>query len=129
MASERKYYWRRLGAILFVLIVGGLIFYLFSPEDSHFFPQCPFHYLTGFDCPGCGSQRAIHHLLHFRLVDAFFSNPLLIVAIPYALLGIYIEYFEGKEKHPRIKQLFYSRNAIIVTLVVIVLFWIGRNLF
>lgn len=129
MASERKYYWRRFGAIAFVLIVGGLIFYLFSPEDSQFFPQCPFHYLTGLDCPGCGSQRAIHHLLHFRFTEALRSNPLLVVAIPYVILGVYIEYFGGKEKCPRVKQLFYNRTAIIVVLIIIVLFWIGRNLF
>lgn len=84
--------------------------------------------MTGLDCPGCGSQRALHHLLHLQFKDAFFSNPLLVLAIPYLLLGGYIEYFGGKEKCPRVKQLFYSQKAIVVVLVVIVMFWIGRNL-
>lgn len=84
--------------------------------------------MTGLDCPGCGSQRAIHHLLHLDLKAAFLSNPLLVLAIPYLLLGGYIEYFGGKEKYPRIKQLLYSQKAIVVVLVVIVVFWIGRNL-
>lgn len=114
--------------MLAILIGGGLIYFLFSPEESVFFPKCPFHVITGLDCPGCGSQRAIHHLLHLQFKEAFLSNPLLIVAIPYLILGLYIEYFGGKEKYPRMKQLFYSRKAIYIVLIIIIAFWIGRNL-
>ena len=84
--------------------------------------------VKGFDCPGCGSQRAIHHLLHFRLKDAFTSNPLLILAIPYLIIGIYFEYFGGKEKYPTARKTLFGKRAIIIVLILIVLFWIGRNI-
>jgi len=111
-----------------VLLVAGIIYYFFSPLESSFFPQCPFHALTGLDCPGCGSQRVLHHLTHLEIKKAFFSNPLLTIAIPYILTGIYFEYFGGKENHPRMRKILFGKNAIIVILVITVLFWIGRNL-
>ncbi|MBB4034666.1 hypothetical protein GGR21_000553 [Dysgonomonas hofstadii] len=107
--------------------MGGILFYLFSPEESGFFPVCPFHYLTGYDCPGCGSQRALHHLSHLHLREAFLSNPLLIIAIPFLISGIYLEYFGGKERHPEIRKALYSKRAVYIILAIIILFWIGRN--
>ncbi|MFC4674216.1 DUF2752 domain-containing protein [Dysgonomonas termitidis] len=121
-------YIRRLLGIAILLVAGGIIYYLFSPGESSLFPRCPFHTFTGLDCPGCGSQRAVHHLLHLRIKDAFTSNPLLVIAIPYILICIYLEYFGGKEKYPRVRQWLYSKKAIYTVLLVIILFWIGRNL-
>lgn len=39
-------------------------------------PQCPWHALTGFPCPGCGSTRAILDLLQGRFAAGFAFNPL-----------------------------------------------------
>ena len=47
----------------------ALIYYKFNPSDIAIFPKCPFLLLTGLKCPGCGSQRAIHSLLHFSIFD------------------------------------------------------------
>ncbi|MBK5720471.1 DUF2752 domain-containing protein [Dysgonomonas sp. Marseille-P4677] len=119
---------QQLLAIVFLLLTGGLFYYLFSPEESDLFPKCVFHSMTGLDCPGCGSQRAIHHLLHLRIKEAFLSNALLILVIPYIILCIYIEYFGGKEKFPKIRKIVFSKTAIWGILIIILLFWIGRNL-
>lgn len=43
---------------------------------------CPFHAITGLRCPGCGSQRALHALLHGDLSTTFKMNALWILAIP-----------------------------------------------
>lgn len=52
-------------------------------------PPCPIHALTGLFCPGCGSTRALHALLHGDVVQAIAMNPLLVVAIPVlALMAI-----------------------------------------
>ncbi|MDR1503300.1 MAG: DUF2752 domain-containing protein [Prevotella sp.] len=128
LPAGKHTYIRRLLGIAILLIAGGILYYLFSPEESFLFPQCPFHAVTGLDCPGCGSQRAAHHLLHLQIKEAFNSNPLLILAIPYILICIYLEYFGGKERYPRIRQSLYRRKAIYAVLLVIILFWIGRNL-
>ena len=47
-----------------VVLVLGIIYYALDPTSSALFPQCSFLALTGYKCPGCGSQRAIHALLN-----------------------------------------------------------------
>lgn len=44
-------------------------------------PPCPLHALTGWLCPGCGSTRALHALLHGDLARALAMNPLLLLAL------------------------------------------------
>lgn len=41
---------------------------------------CPFLAATGFQCPLCGGQRALHALLHGRLGTAWAANPLLVLS-------------------------------------------------
>lgn len=64
----------------------GLHLFLHDPEHGSGYLPCPFHWLTGFFCPGCGSQRALHDLLHARIGEAFGHNALLVVSLP--LLGL-----------------------------------------
>ena len=56
--------------------------FLRNPAASRFFLPCPVHYVTGLHCPGCGSLRASHNLLHGRLAAALSLNPLMVIAIP-----------------------------------------------
>jgi len=56
--------------------------FLVDPATSGVFPPCPLHALTGLDCPGCGSLRAVHHLLHGRISAAASLNPLLVASVP-----------------------------------------------
>ena len=69
------------GSLCLVTVLSVL--FLFDPSVSRLFPPCPLHFLTGFYCPGCGSLRAIHLLLHGRFADACKMNPMLVVAIPF----------------------------------------------
>ncbi|HEY2146552.1 MAG TPA: DUF2752 domain-containing protein, partial [Pirellulales bacterium] len=57
------------------------VLYLFDPADGGY-PVCPFHALTGLHCPGCGTLRAMHELLHGRIAAALAMNPLSTCAIP-----------------------------------------------
>ena len=45
-------------------------------------PPCPWYALTGLYCPGCGSTRALHSLVHADLAGALAMNPLLVLALP-----------------------------------------------
>jgi hypothetical protein len=74
-------------AVLLALAGAGLYLYLFNPSTEGIYPVCFFHRLTGLECPGCGSLRAIHQLLHGHLLLAFRFNPLLIASLP--LLGLW----------------------------------------
>jgi hypothetical protein len=60
----------------------GLVLFRFDPSRCPFYPTCQFHRLTGLQCPGCGSLRAMHQLLHGRVAAAFHFNALLVVCLP-----------------------------------------------
>lgn len=123
--SKKKSIIPLIGLLAVVFLI--LLYYIFDPALSRFFPSCPFHYLTGYDCPGCGSQRAIHHLLNFDIVKAFHQNPLFVISIPYIILGLYLEYMNGKERLPQLYRVLFGRKAIFIILIIVILFWIGRN--
>ncbi len=81
---------------LLLLIAAALILYAhFDPEDGGLFPRCIFLQLTGFKCPGCGSQRALHQLLHGNLAAAFHYNAFLVILLPYLFLSLLL-YFLSK---------------------------------
>lgn len=64
------------------LLAALFVLYCFDPVRTAIFPPCPFHLVTGCHCPGCGSLRAIHSLLHGHLAGAMAQNPLMVVSIP-----------------------------------------------
>jgi hypothetical protein len=71
-------------------IAGGVatlaFLYFFSPEEFPFYPRCLLFTFTGLSCPGCGSLRAIHHLLHGEVLRAFQLNAMFVLAIPVGLV-------------------------------------------
>ena len=77
-------------SLLWVSLAGGglglLVLFYFEPGKYPFYPFCPFHELTGLNCPACGSLRALHQLSHGNILAAFHFNPLLLVSLPF--LGI-----------------------------------------
>jgi len=105
------------------------MYLFFDPASNVFFPKCPFYMATGYKCPGCGSQRAIHYLLNFNVKYAFYENALLVISIPYLLLG----YLFSLLKNPNLKvlkwrKILYGKNAIIIVLFTIIIYWIFRNI-
>lgn len=76
-------------AVWTAVAVAAVVFFVCNPEAVPVFPRCPFHVLTGWQCPGCGLQRAVHSLLHLDVAAAFHHNALFVSALPYvALLGL-----------------------------------------
>jgi hypothetical protein len=53
-----------------------------NPASSGWFPQCPFHAMTGLNCPGCGATRGMHALLNGDLLTALHYNVLLVLFVP-----------------------------------------------
>lgn len=111
--------------LLLSLIV---IYFLFDPSQTRFFPRCPLLKYTGIKCPGCGSQRALHDLLHLNIKGAFQHNFMMVLSIPYILGGYY---FELKKKwtprERKIRNFFYGLHAIVTVFIVIVAYWVIRN--
>jgi len=104
-----------------------LIYFLFNPQNNILFPKCPFYLLTGWQCPGCGSQRAINCLLHWDFVQAFHYNGLLVTAIPYLITGVHFEYLNGKKKYPKIRKALFGEKACILILIITIAFFFIRN--
>lgn len=102
------------------------IYFAFNPAENALFPKCPFLLITGYQCPGCGSQRALHSLLHGEITHAFRYNALLIISLPIVILLTYAEVF--RKKKPRLYNKLNSRHVIWGIFIVIVVWWIGRNL-
>ena len=113
--------------LLFALIGIVVLFYFLDPAKNELFPRCIFHGLTGAYCPGCGSQRALHSLLHLNIGGVVSYNFLF---LPAALLVIYhyAHPFLNKIFEWKLPNVFYLKNTPWIIFAVIVLFWIARNL-
>ncbi|PKW26624.1 DUF2752 domain-containing protein [Phycicoccus duodecadis] len=51
-----------------------------DPNESGHYPTCPWLYVTGTWCPGCGTLRALHALTHGDVPTALARNPFTVVA-------------------------------------------------
>ena len=113
-------------AIWSLLIAGAAYLFIFEPGKSGFFPICPFRFLTGLTCPGCGGTRALHQLLHGNFETAFTLNPLLLIAIPF-LLFLLIRYSVIAMRGGVPRPIALPINFTYAILVIILSFWIFRN--
>ena len=104
-----------LTGVLFLLTFGIVLLFLLDPIETRFFPHCPFFALTGLKCPGCGTARALHAVLHGRFTEALCFNavlPAMLVILAYCLA------------FPRHAQRAY---VVWTLLVFIVAWWVIRN--
>jgi len=112
-----------------LLLLGVVAFFYFSinPNEVDFLLKCPLYRTTGLFCPGCGSQRSIHHLLHVDLASAAQNNVMLLIGLVamvyhYGIMA-YNRYFNG-----HVDSIFNHRMVIIIAIGILFLFWILRNI-
>ncbi len=125
MDIKKKIKW---GILILFIIALTILYKFYNPATNIYFPKCPFRELTGFKCPGCGSQRAIHYLLNFEIYEAIKENALLVLSIPYLLTGFIFDLI----KNPNVellkwRKIFFGEKPIYIILIIIVAFWILRN--
>ncbi|HTE32850.1 MAG TPA: DUF2752 domain-containing protein [Chryseolinea sp.] len=120
--------------ILFVLGMAAilllLLYFYFDPASSILFPPCPFYTFTGLFCPGCGSQRAFHALLHGHILESADFNLLFVLFLPLILLAFFeqvrkLVFRTGDHKKTSI---FNSTRFSKSVLIVVLLFWVLRNI-
>ena len=128
---DRRCRWLLFGLPLLMALLAVLIivYYRISPSSSIFFPKCPFLLLTGMKCPGCGSQRAVHALLHADVISAFAHNALLVVSMPYVALLIFIRIYNIIRPGTSLLPCIQSPLAIRAYFLLVLIFWIARNVF
>ncbi|MFL5786679.1 MAG: DUF2752 domain-containing protein [Flavisolibacter sp.] len=121
----------RLTSFLLIIIAAtGITFqyYYFPVYKYKFYPECVLYSVTGLYCPACGSQRAFSSLLHGHFLQALHYNLLFVIGlIILTIIGIrwLINSILTRELIIRIKV---SSFVLWVILVVVLLFWILRNI-
>jgi hypothetical protein len=116
--------------VLVLLAVAGWVYYTYNPATTSFFPRCPTQSLLGFYCAGCGSQRALHQLLHGHWAAAADFNLLATIYLP-LIIFYYLEALAHHLfvlKHRPFFRLVQHRFFVLLTLTLVLGFSIVRNL-
>ncbi|MFN2492850.1 MAG: DUF2752 domain-containing protein [Pyrinomonadaceae bacterium] len=112
--------------IWLTLAAGSLYLFLFEPGKSGFFPVCPFRLLTGLACPGCGTTRGLHRLVHGDAIAAFELNPFMVLSLPVLLYAL-VRYTGAAMGRRPVNANRVPAKYIWVLFVIVLSFWIFRN--
>jgi hypothetical protein len=121
------------GRIFSAAIVTGagvlaLILFIGNPEGrASIIPPCPLYFFTRIFCPGCGTARAMHQLLHGHLLSALAYNPLTVLFAPlllYVLCSHILIIVRGRGlSEPNLPA-----RGIWALFGLILIYWILRNI-
>lgn len=124
MRNARRYVWY--AVIACTALAGAMTYFAFDPGKNALFPRCPFLMLTGLKCPGCGSQRALHSLLHLDIAAAAGHNFLLVASLPLVALLIAAELM--RKRNPRLYAALNNTRLTVTVFVIVTGWWILRNI-
>lgn len=113
-----------IGAIALAL---AAFYYFFNPLETSWMPQCVFHHLTGLQCMGCGSQRAVHALFHGDFAGAWKANMLMVIAMPFLIFLLALEL--KRKRYPALYARVHSVGVIIAVSVILLAWFFLRNIF
>ena len=111
----------------FLLTIIAVLFFLLDPTQNQLFPRCAFNALTGYYCPGCGSQRAIHNLLHLNIAGVVSNNFLFLPAV-LAIAYHYLHPLLNNKFGWKLPNILYKRYTPWIIFGTVMLFWLLRNL-
>jgi hypothetical protein len=110
-----------------VCAAGVVCLFSYDPARSGFYPPCPVYALTGFYCPGCGTARALHQLLHGNVLAALDLNPLLVIGLPF-ILFVAVSYAMLWASRRPLPRVFASPLLNSLSLWIIVAYMLLRNI-
>ena len=119
---------RAVYALLSAIGVAGLtLLYLIDPRNPGVYPVCPFLGLTGCYCPGCGTLRGLHQLMHGNITAAFGYNAYTMLALPVVVYSFAAGALRayGLPAPPRV---FVPARWIWALMAAVLAFWLLRNL-
>ena len=96
-----------------------------DPNQPGHYPTCPFLWLTGWYCPGCGSLRAVHALTHLDVGTALARNPLTVVFV--GVLAVLWASWLNRSVTGRPRRV-APAWTLWALLGVVCVFWVARNL-
>ncbi len=109
----------------------SLFVYAVDPSQHAVYPQCLLYNMTGIYCAGCGATRALHALLHGRVLTALHDNALFVAALPlllYVLAGYLADAWHANAWpaiHVQPRRVIWGGAGVFAVLVV---FMVLRNL-
>lgn len=122
--------WRRhprvVATAILIFAVAALGVLGIAGTDSVWVPKCLFHSLTGLDCPGCGSQRAIAAALHGRIGEAWTLNPALWIGL--CVAAVYALNPAAAGVSSRLKRFLYAAPTLLSLALLLVGWTVFRNL-
>lgn len=117
VGRRRRYTTLGSGAVL-----AGALTYI-GVADPHrpgfLYPTCPFKWLTGWECPGCGGLRMTHDVLHGDLAAAVVDNVFLLLGLPLLAIWVLVRWRRGERLMPA--------TAIATVIIAAVAWTIVRN--
>lgn len=122
--------WRESLPVLGVTAAGlaaATTLFTIDPNQPGHYPVCPFLAVSGLYCPGCGSLRALHDLLHGDVAGALARNPLTVVAVPYLILALVTAFLRATGR-PAPRSTSLPPWTIWLVLGVVLVFAVLRNL-
>ncbi len=122
MASDR-----RQNFLLGAGCAGALVLYAVVCGISGRMPPCPFRWLTGLQCPGCGSQRAFRALLEGHPLEAWSYNLLLPPLLVYLGLIMLLPMLRNPAAG-KIHSRLTSPLSVFILLGTVILWGILRNI-
>lgn len=110
-------------------VAGGVFAFVgvVDPNEPGHYPTCPFLWLTGLYCPGCGTLRTIHALAHGDLVAALGLNPLAVATMPFLIFWWArwaLRSWQGRPVRTKLAHPAY----IWAFFAIVIIYWIARNL-
>lgn len=110
-------------------VAGFIVLGTVSPYEGGHYPLCPTYAFLGLYCPACGGLRAGHDLAHLDLAAAWGMNPLVVLAIPLAVLAwvAWVRRAAGGRRRPPVAD--GVRNRIWLSVAAgLVVFTVLRNI-
>lgn len=118
---------RTITGVAMAAMLGGLaVVYRFAPAEYSFYPRCPIYLTTHWLCPGCGSTRALHALLHLDIQGALHYNALFTILFPFVCLWLGFICYRTL-RYDQFPRLAFPRSLAVGLGVMVVLFTVARN--
>lgn len=119
---------KQLVALYFLTALVIAILYNLNPaENNNIYPPSLSREWGGFYCPGCGTLRALHQLLHGNWRAALRFNPLLVICLPYFFYWI-IPYFFQYFYEIKLYSINHKNKQILGIITVCLAYGLLRNI-
>ena len=119
---------KRIVILIVILFTCGAVLYWFNPSQSMLMPKCAFKMLTGWDCPGCGIQRAVHAFVHGRFAEAISYNYFLAYSVPYLLSFLVVWVAPDYRWSGKLKAFIEDRRVVYFYIITYFIWLVVRNL-